>query len=88
MYGPRVLLTLQALSLPPALLNPPFPAVTVTGHSQSQMLMMYLEKWRRGWSYKATRPSTSSPLNLIQLVPRLLVAVLRSLVPKPILPKI
>lgn len=43
-YGPRVLLTLQAPSLPLALLNPPFPAVTAMGHSQSQTLMMYLGK--------------------------------------------
>lgn len=45
-YGPEVLQTLQAQSLPQALLNPPFPAVTVMGHSQSQMLMMYLVQWR------------------------------------------
>lgn len=45
-YGPGSLQTLQALSLPQALLTPPFPAETVTGHSQSLMLMMYLVQWR------------------------------------------
>lgn len=42
MYGLGSLQTLQAPSLPQALLIPPFPAGTGMGHSQSQMLMMYL----------------------------------------------
>lgn len=42
MYVPGTLQTQQALSLPQALTTPPFPAGTVTGHSQSQMLMTYL----------------------------------------------
>lgn len=45
-YGPGALQTLQALSLPQALLTPPFPVVTVMEHSQSQMLMMYLVQQR------------------------------------------
>lgn len=47
-HVPGSLQTLQALSLPRALLTPPFPAGTGMGRSQSQMLMMYLVQWRGG----------------------------------------
>lgn len=70
-YGPGSLQTLQALSLPQALPTPPFPAETVMGHSQSQMLMMYLMQWRgRNGATRPPGPFTSvpcSPLDLIQL---------------------
>lgn len=67
-YGPGLLQTLQALSLPQVLLNPPFPVVTVMGHSQFQMLMTYLVQWKEGDG--ATKlpglPHLCSFLHLIQ----------------------
>lgn len=58
---PGSLQTLQALSLPQALLTPPFPAGTGMGRSQSQMLTTYLVQWRGGNGATKHRSSTSVP---------------------------
>lgn len=58
---PGSLQTLQALSLPRALLTPPFPAGTGMGRSRSQMLMTYLVQWRGGDGPQSTGVLPQSP---------------------------